>query len=318
MSEEKFEQVFQVSGPAHLIVKNIRGSVDIQPGEDGIIQVIAVKHTESGDAKRTEVELTQETDGTVKAVARFPEGSIDWLFSNKPCKVDFVVRAPRKCTLKVSGVSNDAAISGFDGEFSLNSISGDLTLSDLTGELSVNTVSGEVELAVVDGKLKLHTVSGNIKGQKTTGSVSLNTVSGDVHLSESSLSTVQAESVSGNLELQTPLGEGPYRFHSVSGEVRLTVPAGTRCSAELHSISGRISTNLPQSYNSRHHGTEMVAVQGGGVMISLKSVSGDLFLDGDGEISPMKTVSSEERLAVLGRVKSGEITVEEALSQLHG
>jgi hypothetical protein len=62
----------------------------------------------------------------------------------------------------------------------------------------------------------------------------------------------------------------------------------------------------------------MVAVQGGGVMISLKSVSGDLFLDGDGEISPTKTVSSEERLAVLERVKNGEITVEEALGQLHG
>lgn len=278
MSEEKIEQFFQVSGAARLIVKNIHGSVGIQPGEDGIIQVTAVKHTASGDAKRTEVELSQEADGTVQAVARFPAGSIDWLFGAQPCKVDFVIQTPRLCTLKVNGVSNDASIRGLEGEFSINSVSGDLTLRDLTGALTVNTVSGDVELERVDGSLKLHTVSGDILGQQATGSVHLDTVSGDVRLRESALPAVEAESVSGDLELQTPLGEGPYRFHSVSGEVSLKVPAETCCSAELHSISGRISTNLPQSSSSRHHGTEKVEVHGGGVKVSLNSVSGELSL----------------------------------------
>jgi len=278
MSDEKFEQVFQVSQPARLIVKNIRGSVDIQPGEDGTVQVTAVKHSDSGDAKRTEVELTQESDGTVRAIARFPEGSIDWLFGMQPCKVDFIIKVPHQCDLKVNGVSNDASVSGLAGEFSFNSVSGDVTLRDLNGPLSVNTVSGDVDLEHVDGKLKVNTVSGDVRGQKASGSIHLDTVSGDVRLRESTLPAVEAESVSGDLELQTPLGEGPYRFHSVSGEVRLTVPAETRCSAELHSISGRISTSLPQSSSSRHHGTELVEVQGGGVKVSLNSVSGELSL----------------------------------------
>jgi hypothetical protein len=278
MSDEKFEQVFQVSQPARLVVKNIRGSVDIQPGEDGAVQVAAVKHSDSGDAKRTEVELTQDPDGTVRAIARFPEGSIDWLFGMQPCKVDFVIKAPHQCDLKVNGVSNDTFVSGLAGEFSFNSVSGDVTLRELSGPLSVNTVSGDVDLERVDGKLKLNTVSGDVKGQKASGTIHVDTVSGDVRLRESTLPAVEAESVSGDLELQTPLGEGPYRFHSVSGEVRLTVPAETRCSAELHSISGRISTSLPQSSSSRQHGTELVEVQGGGVKVSLNSVSGELSL----------------------------------------
>jgi DUF4097 and DUF4098 domain-containing protein YvlB len=97
-------------------------------------------------------------------------------------------------------------------------------------------------------------------------------------MSESSLPAVEAESVSGNLELQTSLGEGPYRFHSVSGQVHLTVPPRTSCSAELHSISGRIQTSLPQSSSSRHAGTQQVEVQGGGVKVLLNSVSGNLSL----------------------------------------
>jgi hypothetical protein len=64
-----------------------------------------------------------------------------------------------------------------------------------------------------------------------------------------------------------------------------------------------------------------VQVQGGGVKISLNSVSGDLSLDCDGEIppdlEPVKTVTSEERRAVLESVERGEMTVEQALGKLH-
>jgi hypothetical protein len=65
----------------------------------------------------------------------------------------------------------------------------------------------------------------------------------------------------------------------------------------------------------------MVNIQGGGVKISLHSVSGDLSLDSNGEIPPapesLKTGSNAERRGVLERVERGELTVEEALGQLH-
>jgi hypothetical protein len=278
MSEEKFEQTFQVTGEACLDVRNIRGLVDIRPGEDGVIQVSAVKHLESGDAKRTEVELTQDKDGTVSAVSRFPEGSIDWVFGSKPCDVDFDIRVPRKCTVKMKGISNDANLNGLEGEFSLSTVSGNLTLRDLSGKLTVNSVSGDVDMEMVDGELKLHTVSGDIDGIKVNGSIHLHTVSGDIDLQESTLPAVDADSVSGDIELETPLGEGPYRFNSISGEVQFKVPEGTQCSAELTTMSGSISTNLPQSTSSRRPGRQMVEVQGGGVKVFLNSISGELSL----------------------------------------
>ncbi len=279
MSEEKFEQVFQVSQACKLEVGNIRGSTRLQAGEDGQIHVVALKDTSSGDEKRTEIEMTQAADGLVQVKTRYPEGSFGWLSGSKPCKVEYVITTPRNCTLKISGVSNDTRAAGFEGTLSFHSVSGDISLEDLAGDLLVNTVSGNARCKRIAGKINLHTVSGNVDCQVVSGSVHVETVSGDVHLLESTLLTVDATSVSGNLKLETSLGEGPYHFHSVSGNVQLSLPSETHCSAELHSVSGRIMTTLPASSLSHRHGNQKVEIQGGGARVFLSSVSGELILN---------------------------------------
>jgi hypothetical protein len=300
---ESIEKIFTVSAPARLCVKNIRGSVEISPGEENIIIVSAIKKNHTGDEKRTEIEITQEADGTVTAATRFPDGGWNWMFGSQPCEVDYVVKAPRLCSLKLNGVSNTVQVGGFEGDTSINSVSGEITLRDLKGPV------------------RLHTVSGDADGDAITGSLELDTVSGDITLKESSLKAIRANSVSGDMLIATPLAEGPYNFKSVSGDVRLIVPADTRCTAELHSVSGDIVSEFPVTGLARQHGSQTVTVQGGGVRVSLHSVSGDLSLDCDGVIPPaaetIRNVSSENRRAVLERVDRGELTVEEALAQLN-
>jgi len=185
----------------------------------------------------------------------------------------------------------------------------------------VNSVSGEITLRDLTGSVRIHTVSGDADGERIRGALDLETVSGDVTLKESALSSIKAGTVSGDMQIHTPLAEGPYTFKSVSGEVRLSVPPETHCTGELHSVSGDLVSAFPITGYSRHHGNQAVLVQGGGVKVSLNSVSGDLSLDCDGEIPPapesLKTVSSEERRSVLERVERGELTVDEALGQLH-
>jgi len=275
---DMIEKTFTVTSPARLDLSNIRGSVEIRPGEDGIVQVTATKQTGHGDPERTEIEMTQLADGTVKVATRFPDGGWSWLIGSFPCPVDYVVRAPRGCSLKVNGVSNRAFAEGFEGEFTFNSVSGEVTLRNLIGPLSVKTVSGEMELADLTGNLRVNTVSGKISGRRLSGPLHLDTVSGEVALDESSLPSVDATTVSGKMNCQTPLGEGPYRFNSVSGNVELTVPPETRCSAELQAVSGKLTTRLPVTFTSRQNGSQVVEVQGGGVKVYLHSISGDLSL----------------------------------------
>jgi len=304
MSQETIEQTFNISAPARLKLSNVRGSVDIRTGEDGVISVTAVKQTHTGDVERTKIELSQDSDGTVTVATRFPDGTWNWLFGSHPCCVDYIVKAPRLCSLKVNGVSNTVVAEGFEGDFDFNSVSGEVTLRDLTG------------------LVKFKTVSGDVSGERLSGPLHLNTVSGDVSLSESALPSLEATTVSGDVNLKTTLAEGPYRFNSVSGDVRLTVPPDTHCTTELHSVSGDFSTAFPVTGYSRHHGSHIADVQSGGVKVYVSSVSGDLLLDSDGEIqpasAPKKTPSAEERRQVLERIQRGEMTVEEGLTQLRG
>jgi hypothetical protein len=276
---ETMEKTFTVAPPAQLDLRNIRGSVEIRPGEDGVIHVTATKDTNSGDASRTVIEFSQATDGTVKVVTRFPDAAWSWLIGSFPCRVDYVVQAPRECSLKIKGVSSGMVVAGgFEGAFSFDSVSGEMSLRNLTGPVNIKTVSGEVEMAELTGDLHLTTVSGKVTGKHVCGPVQLNTVSGAVSMEESSLSSVDATTVSGGMVYQTAFGAGPYRFNSVSGDVELVVPTETRCSAELHAVSGKLSTKLPATSTARQNGNQTVELQGGGVKVYLHSVSGNLSL----------------------------------------
>ena len=275
---EIMEKIFKVASPAHLDLGNIRGSVEIHPGQDGVIHVTATKDAHSGDSSRTEIELSQEADGTVRVATRFPEGAWSWLFGSFPCRVDYVVQAPRNCFLKINAVSSEILAEGFEGEFSFQSVSGELALRSLTGPMKIKTVSGSMELADLNGDLRLNTVSGKVSGKRINGALHLDTVSGNVSLGESNLPSVEASTVSGGMHYQTAFGAGPYRFNSVSGNVELLVPPETHCAAELHAISGQLSTKLSATSVSRHNGSQTIDVQGGGVKVYLQSVSGNLSL----------------------------------------
>jgi len=322
MSQETIEQSFKVPATARLKLSNICGSVDIRPGEDGVIQVTVTKHTDTGDANRTEIELNQAADGTVIIETHFPDDFWMSLFGSRPCALDYVVKAPRACSMQVNGVSNAVIAEGFIGEFEFASVSGEMMLHSLTGSLKVNTVCGKMALGNLTGSFKVNTVSGDLSGERLSGCFDLNTVSGDVTLAESTLPSVAATTVSGNLRLHTALGEGPYQFNSVSGDLVLVLPGNTRCSATLHTVSGQISSSLPLSSHYRSHGSQVAQVQGGGVGVSIHSVSGHLFLDNGGTVEstliPNPVSSLVNHREILARIERGEMAVEEGLTQLQG
>lgn len=303
MTGETMEKTFLLTGPARLELSNLRGSVDIQRGDDLQIQVTAVKQAHTGDADGTEIEWSQNANGTVTIATRFRD-AWSWLAGAHPCCVEYVVKAPRSCSLRVKGVSNTLSVEGLEGEFDFYSVSGDVSLRSLTGPVRIHTVSGEVSAVGLAGALHLDTVSG------------------DAEFKQANLPSVDASTVSGTVDLQTPLGDGSYRFRSVSGDLHLRVPPESHCSLELHSLSGKIRTDFPQRSSLEMHGSQAAEVQGGGVPISLNSVSGNLRLDCDGEVPEdvpaRRPLSAEERRAVLERIERGEVTIAEALTQLRG
>jgi hypothetical protein len=320
MSDETIEKMFQVSAPARLVISNVRGSVVVQPGDQDVIQVTAVKHG-NFDTGRASVEMTQDSDGTVRVETRMND--ILFGFLSHPPRVDYTVRTPKATQLDVSCVSSSVAVSGLEGAFKLK------------------TISGSMDLASLSGSLKLGAVSGDITGTRLAGVLDLNTVSGRVRLTDSSFPSADGSTVSGDLLLQTPVAEGPYVFGSVSGSVKMVVPADTRCNVELNSVSGSIRSSLPATSTSIAHGMKMTQIQGGGASIRLKSVSGGVSIETEG-VSPTTVTVAEpmpqvmvppvppappappppspevnsEQLStseILQRIERGELTVDEAI-----
>jgi Toastrack DUF4097 len=306
MSEETIQQSFNVPAGeiARLEVSNIRGSVEVLPGEEGVIAVTAVKNSESGDTERTEVNITQENDGKVKAEVKYREG---WrvLGFSKPCQVNFTVRVPLKCAVQASGVSSSLNVHNLEGNFEISSVSGQVTLNELSGPVKLNTVSGDVD-------------GGSLRGE-----LHFNTVSGDVRLKKASLPAVTGHTVSGDVALQTQLADGPYSVNSVSGDLRLIVPVDTRCTAHVSAVSGKVRTAFPQTAYHRSNGSHVAEIQGGGVSVKMHSVSGDLWIGpAEGETpAPAKPEqpaqpARPDRKEILDRIERGEITVEEGLKLL--
>ena len=306
---------FTVSGTAYLNLRNVDGAIDIAAGDADVVSVRAFKHPGPG-ANQTEIEISQDQDGRVTVATHYLDDMIARLFHPRhhgPARVDYTIRLPKACELDVAFVSGPARLEGLQGKFDLRAISGPIDLEDLAGQLKVNTVSGPLTGAHI----------------RLDSALLLDIVSGDATFADSVIPAISANSVSAQVRLQTELGAGPYQFKSVSGDVWLAVPTGSHCLVDMHSLSGRLRASPPASRHNLHGGRTRVefGASDGGPEIRFYSVSGDLHLvtpDAEPDASaqpsagdaPPAPSASVDRLAILDRIARGELTVDQAVSNL--
>jgi DUF4097 and DUF4098 domain-containing protein YvlB len=318
MSQEILQKTFKVDSPVRLTLSNIRGTVNIYPGEDNAVHITAVKQLDSGNPEHTKIEIEQLDENSISIKTKYRENGRLSLLSRKPSKVEYTLQVPKTCILNVSGVSNSTNIQGIDSEICLNTVSGPIILDDCSGSLNLNSVSGDI--------------SGNI----FKGSLEFDTVSGKIYLNDSHVSRIDGETVSGAISIETPLLEGPYHFKSVSGNVEMLLPSDTACTVRTKSISGRIKTPLTTSMRHSHGGNHHFEMNGGGIEVRLYSVSGNLVITPSEDINNIlekkiehpsdqdqipNTESSnpptnEDTMAILEQIANGDISVEEALEKI--
>jgi hypothetical protein len=318
MSTETFEKIFEVESPAQLKVSNIRGHIDVQPGEDGLISVTAVKHKNSGSNGKTQIIIEQDSDGMVIVQAKYDNPVKTWFGLNKPCRVDFTIQVPKRCSVKVNCVSSTAAINGLEGEIDVNGVSGNLELSNLCGEFNFSSVSGK------------------ITGENLTGPLEVNNVSGKMQISESHIPMLIGKTVSGSAIIETPLTDGPYEFKTVSGNLQLITPEDTACTVHIKSVSGSAKVNLPITSKSGTQNKQIIEAAGGGPEVTVKSVSGVLNIGSPNyvkaekpspeekehnphtNVQPAKsTLPPKSQMQILQAIENGEMTVDEALEQMN-
>ncbi len=126
---------------------------------------------------------------------------------------------------------------------------GDVAVRDVTGDLEVNVKNGDIKLSNVAGPVVANTVSGDIQVRFA------------------------------------PMRQGPSSISTVSGDVDVSMPSNTKATLRLRSVSGEVYTDFDLNLgkgddNMRHIGGQVVdgSINGGGNTVSLKTVSGDIFV----------------------------------------
>ncbi|HEU5287598.1 MAG TPA: DUF4097 family beta strand repeat-containing protein [Candidatus Limnocylindria bacterium] len=323
----------------NLHVRNISGETTVKTGEPGKISVVATKHVSAGSEDRAKrllqnLEIRMEQHGDdLHVEPHLYEQERGWvdLFRGKRVRVDLEITVPVQCGIDAHTVSGDMSVTGTRGPLEMQSVSGDVTLADAQGPLRLKSVSGDVNVSRYVGHIEGNTVSGDVAFEAVrVRSIQLHTVSGDIELA-------------GMLE---PARE--HRFRTISGDVhvKLVEPDLT---VEFRTASGDIESELPGRVTRQGRKEYSVALGDGRGHALVKTVSGDLRIDGStvdvpGEPSteeprgagrapvvpeaadeaeadvektePMETGPSEQVRSVLERLAKGELNVDDAAAAI--
>jgi DUF4097 and DUF4098 domain-containing protein YvlB len=151
------------------------------------------------------------------------------------------------------------------------------------GDRDWHNVSMNLEVAVpANVQISAGSVSGDVDITGARGDVSASSVSGDIKLMGLHASSVQANSVSGNVDVRVDelTGTGAFSFHSVSGDVTLEVPRDFGADLTMSTVSGDINSDFPITLgNGRMSRRSLSArIGAGGRRLDVSTVSGDLRL----------------------------------------
>jgi hypothetical protein len=280
---------------------------DAETDVDQIFDRIRFRVTEgSGSLAVTE---PRDAAGAIGSLIRMLAGS---------GKVDasVAVDAPRACDLRFDGVSADVTSTGFRGPQQYRTVSGDLVLEDVGGDLRVKGVSSDIAL----------------RASAALPSLEINTVSGDVSAIAPHVGRLHVVTVSGDVELEASLADGPgHRVETVSGDLSLGVSGGL--TVEVRGLSTDVDVRLPHRAEGSRDRRRYVIGEGGPNLL-FSSMSGDVEVRGTRRGGPtppappapaapptpppMAVISDEEQLKVLRALERGEIGIEEAAARLAG
>ncbi len=285
--EEKFEKTVPLAKTGRLYLSNISGNVEIMTSKEAQVRIEALKTSKAGsldkakeNAAKVTIEVTGEAD-VVRVETLYPkrQGGF-WGGDSLNVSVDYKVWVPEQAGVELRSVSGDVRVAPIGGAAKIKSVSGNVDLDGAAGA-DVDLVSGDLTLKAIGGDARIKAVSGDIEATAVKGSIDVKAVSGDIKLLDvSGAQTINAESVSGNITYEGGiLAGGRYEIKTHSGDVRMTIPAGSAFDLEANTFSGDIDSEFEITVVGKISPREIQGQVGkGGATLVLKTFSGNVDL----------------------------------------
>ncbi len=242
---ELTERTFSLAEGKRVDVRHTRGTVTILPGEASTVRVAA----DTPVGLRWEMSVDENGDILVHSTSE----------TDAP---------PANCTLYLPPAAR----------LRVHLLEGVLRLQGGQVRARLDTVSAEISMRAVQGVWHLQTVSGDIHAHELRGGLYVQTVSGNVHLHACALSEMQGHALNGDFMLETTLGEGPYTFHTLDGDVILRLPADAHCDVHFHTLSGRLEIAHSGIYFPPEHAHRHIMLGDGGPQVNVHTLSGGLWM----------------------------------------
>jgi hypothetical protein len=176
------------------------------------------------------------------------------------------VLAPPDADVRVATASADTTLRGRFGTVELTSASGDLAVEEC-GRLELRTASGDGRVGTVTGPATAASASGDLRVGTAAAGLKSRSASGDIEVEEAA-GAVSLATASGDLSVGR-MSEGSVEAKTMSGDVEVGVVPGLRVWLDLSSVSGRMDSPLPDDDGGAGDGPAQLS-------LNLRSVSGDL------------------------------------------
>jgi len=151
------------------------------------------------------------------------------------------VTTPPGAAARIAVASADVEMTGRFGELEVTSASADVAVEHGT-DVQLRTASGDARIGTAEGNSSIGSASGDVRVALARGPLKVRTASGDVSVEHAGDAT-SIRTASGDVSVGAAAGE-VVQVQTVSGDVSVAVPPGLRVWLDLHSVSGRMSSDL--------------------------------------------------------------------------
>ncbi len=275
-AQTPIDQTRPLDARGRIDIENVKGRIEVRAWDRDEVKITGTlgegveKLAIEGDRQHLMVQV------------RYPKSG-GW-GGDKSGPTELVLTVPRRADLEIESVSANVHVTGVAPSM-----------------LSIDSVSGDVAVAAAPAKASLATVSGDLTATLNSADVDVQSVSGDMILRGRLSGDIDAESVSGNVEIAVN-GERirGLKANTVSGDVAIQTALAPKGEIRLETVSGDLLLRLPKDVSAQVRGESFSGdLKAPGVTVEKRRGPGSSFStrygDGSGEIS-MQTFSGSAEI----------------------
>jgi DUF4097 and DUF4098 domain-containing protein YvlB len=236
---------------------------------------------------------------------------------NSSTDVDFTLKVPNECDIRIDSNGGGVEITGVAGEIRGKTMGGSLELARIKGEIHLETMGGSVrvedseadgKVSTMGGSVLIRNVKGNLRGSTMGGKVTYTNVTGGSASSkdeEMQISTMGGDIVVGKTG-------GKVHAETYGGDIDV----GEAKAVDVTTMGGDINVDdAPSGAKVMTMGGD-ITIRSAGNYVKAKTMGGDIDIDSiDGEVEAT-TMGGDIAVTMTGDPKKGERDVE--LSSMGG